>query len=85
MQGKQVASEFDTIIDSGSTIITAPPAAAAAFWGSVEGAKVFDKDEGLWSVPCDSFPEVAFSWGGKTWTISPEEYVTAFVLCSSGS
>ncbi|KAI0662190.1 acid protease [Cubamyces menziesii] len=74
VQGKQVASEFDTIIDSGSTIITAPPAAAAAFWGSVEGAKVFDKDEGLWSVPCDSFPEVAFSWGGKTWTISPEDF-----------
>ncbi|KAI0373731.1 acid protease [Pilatotrama ljubarskyi] len=79
VQGKQVATGFDTVIDSGSTIMTAPMAAAAAFWASVDGAQVFDKDQGLWSLPCDSFPEVSFSWGGKTWTISAEDFNAGMV------
>ncbi|KAI8978783.1 acid protease [Trametes punicea] len=74
VQGRKVASGFETVIDSGSTIITAPPAAAKAFWSGVKGAKVYDEDQGLWSLPCDAFPEVAFSWGGKAWTISPEDF-----------
>ncbi|KAI0677640.1 acid protease [Trametes maxima] len=74
LQGTALASGFDTIIDSGSTIITAPPAAAAAFWAGVGGAREFDKEQGLWALPCDAFPEVSFNWGGKTWIISAEDF-----------
>ncbi|KAL1950396.1 hypothetical protein VTO73DRAFT_5520 [Trametes versicolor] len=72
--GKAVASDFEAVIDSGSTIISAPPAAAKAFWDAVDGAQVFDADQGLWAVPCAAVPEVAFSWGGKTWTISADDF-----------
>lgn len=82
--GKAVASDFEAVIDSGSTIISAPPAAAKAFWDAVEGAQVFDADQGLWAVPCAAVPEVAFSWGGKTWTISADEYVQ-FRECRAAS
>ena len=62
------ASDVDTIIDSGSTIITAPTTAADAFWKQVQGSKPFE--QGLYTFPCDSVPQAAFSWGGKKWAIS---------------
>ncbi|RPD62692.1 acid protease [Lentinus tigrinus ALCF2SS1-7] len=73
LNGRIVASRFDTVIDSGSTIISAPTDAAAAFWSHVSGSGVYDADQGLYSFPCNSVPEVAFSWGGKTWTISSDD------------
>ncbi|TBU62201.1 acid protease [Dichomitus squalens] len=69
--GKTSASQIQTIIDSGSTIITAPTAAADALWQSVQGAQAFE--QGMYTFPCDSAPEVAFSWGGKSWSISAND------------
>ncbi|KAI0632386.1 acid protease [Trametes polyzona] len=82
--GAPLAADFDTIIDSGSTIITAPKAAAEAFWAAVDGAKVFDAEQGFWSVPCDSVPEVTFSWGGKNWTISSDDFNAGMTDYGSG-
>ncbi|KAI0357453.1 acid protease [Trametes cingulata] len=72
--GKKAVSGFDTIIDSGSTILTAPTAAAKAFWKNVKGSRVYDEEQGLYSFPCDSAPEVTFSWGGKSWAISADDF-----------
>ncbi|KAI8996510.1 acid protease [Trametes punicea] len=74
LNGKTAASGFDTIIDSGSTIMAAPTKAAEAFWEQVPNAQLYDEDQGLYSFPCDSVPEVAFSWGGKRWTISADDF-----------
>ena len=71
--GQTSASQIQTIIDSGSTIITAPTADADAFWQNVQGAQAYE--QGLYTFPCDSAPEVALSWGGKSWSISANEYV----------
>ncbi|KAL0063386.1 hypothetical protein AAF712_009695 [Marasmius tenuissimus] len=68
------ASDFDTIIDSGTTLMYAPPAVAKTFYGKIQGSKVFDASQGLYSFPCASVPEVAFNWGGKTWAVSPENF-----------
>ncbi|RPD62690.1 acid protease [Lentinus tigrinus ALCF2SS1-7] len=73
VNGKSAASDFDTVIDSGSTIISAPTSAAKAFWSRVSGSKVYDESQGLYSFPCNSVPEVAFSWGGKSWSISADD------------
>ena len=82
--GDSVADGFDTIIDSGSTIITAPTDAAQSFWDQVDGSGVYDESQGLYTYPCDSPPEVAFSWGGKDWTISADECVTSPIrYCTS--
>ncbi|TBU27158.1 acid protease [Dichomitus squalens] len=72
VNGKTEASNFETVIDSGSTIITAPTSAAKKFWSAVSGSKVYDSSQGLYSYPCDSAPEVSFSWGGKDWAISAD-------------
>ncbi|KAI0826810.1 acid protease [Trametes gibbosa] len=74
LKGTEISSGFDAIIDSGSTIITAPPAAATAFWAEVDGAQVYDEGQCLWTVPCNAVPEVSVSFGGKQWTISAEDF-----------
>ncbi|CDO69375.1 hypothetical protein BN946_scf184961.g17 [Trametes cinnabarina] len=39
------------------------------------GSKVYDSNAGFYSFPCASTPaNVAFSWGGKTWTISAANF-----------
>ncbi|KAI9068283.1 acid protease [Trametes sanguinea] len=70
-----VQSSFQTIIDSGTTIIYGPPSAVAAFYKNIPGSKVYDSNNGFYSFPCTSVPSnVAFNWGGKTWTISAANF-----------
>lgn len=73
VNGQTTASDIQTVIDTGSTLVTAPTSAADEFWQAVKGAKSFDQADGFYSFPCDSVPEAAFSWGGKTWTISADK------------
>ena len=80
--GKEVSTgsgEMQTIIDTGSTLITAPPDAAQEFWNSVPGSQPFAEEEGLYTFPCDSVPEVAFSWGGQSWPLSADRSVIPLV------
>ncbi|KAI0645549.1 protease [Trametes meyenii] len=66
-----VASGFQTIIDSGTTIIYGPPDEVAALYKAIPGSQVYDSKNGFYSFPCNSVPSnVAFNWGGKSWTIS---------------
>ncbi|PIL22776.1 transporter [Ganoderma sinense ZZ0214-1] len=64
-------SQIQTIIDSGSTLITAPTDAADAFWQNVDGSS--QAEQGLYTFPCNTVPEVAFSWGGQSWSISAND------------
>ncbi|KAI0754715.1 acid protease [Daedaleopsis nitida] len=70
VDNETVSSNLMTIIDSGTTLAVAPPAAAEALYQSIKGAQEFD--QGFFSFPCDSPPQVAFSWGGKSWEISTD-------------
>lgn len=69
VNGQPVASvsNITTIIDSGVTPIFAPPAAAAAFYALIEDSQAIGR--GYFSYPCRASPEVAFSWGGKSWNM----------------
>lgn len=67
---KTAVSNFETIIDSGTTIMYGPPSAVKTFYAAIPGSEVYDSSEGYYSYPCDSLPTVGFSWGGKTWDIS---------------
>ncbi|KAH9895122.1 protease [Cubamyces lactineus] len=70
-----VKSGFQTIIDSGTTIIYGPPKSVAAFYQAIPGAQLYDSQSGFYSFPCSSAPSnVAFSWGGNTWTISAANF-----------
>ncbi len=62
---------IQTIIDSGTTLIYGPPSQVATLYKSIPDSKVYDSKNGFYSFPCNAVPSnVAFSWGGKSWTIS---------------
>ena len=70
VNGKAAVTGFDTIIDSGTTIMYGPPAAVKKLFASVSGSGVYDSSQGYYYYPCNSPPTLAFSWGGKQWKIS---------------
>jgi len=73
--GKGAAvSDFETIIDSGTSIMYGPPGAVATFYSKVKGAKLFDKTNGYYSFPCKTPPNVSFNWGGNDWEITAENF-----------
>ncbi|KAJ7270727.1 acid protease [Mycena haematopus] len=65
-----VVSGIETIIDSGTTIMYGPPASVKKLYAAVEGAKLFDSENGYYSFPCATPPQIAFNWGGQDWVIS---------------
>ncbi|KAJ4463847.1 aspartic protease [Lentinula edodes] len=72
--GTTAVSNFATIIDSGTTIMYGPPSAVKEFYAQVSGSKLYDSTDGYYSFPCDSAPEVSFSWGGDSFTISADNF-----------
>ena len=67
---KSPNKHFETIIDSGTTIMYGPPSAVRSFYAAIPGSRVYDSSNGFYSYPCNSLPTVGFNWGGKTWTIT---------------
>ncbi|KAJ7766341.1 acid protease [Mycena maculata] len=63
---------FQTIIDSGTTLMYGPPAAVKKLFAKVSGSKLYDSTNGYYSYPCASPPKISFTWGGKDWTISSD-------------
>ena len=68
--GKAVVKKFETIIDSGTTIMYGPPAAVKKVYAAIPGSGVYDSSQGYYYYPCNKAPSIAFSWGGKEWKIS---------------
>ncbi|KIJ46559.1 hypothetical protein M422DRAFT_164987 [Sphaerobolus stellatus SS14] len=65
---------FQTVIDSGTTIIYGPPDAVKRFYAEIPGATLFDSGNGIYSFPCFSDPRVAFSWGGRKWGVTADNF-----------
>ncbi|KAH9935592.1 protease [Fomitopsis serialis] len=74
INNKAVNTGFQTIIDSGTTIMYGPPSAVQQFYKSIPGASVYDSQNGYYQFPCNKVPTVAFSWGGKSWTVSAANF-----------
>ncbi|KAF8823613.1 hypothetical protein HHX47_DHR9000085 [Lentinula edodes] len=72
--GTTAVSDFATIIDSGTTIMYGPPSAVKEFYAQVSGSKLYDSANGFYSFPCESAPEVSFSWGGDSFTVSADNF-----------
>ncbi|KAI0334716.1 protease [Cubamyces sp. BRFM 1775] len=70
INGESAVSGFETIIDSGTTIMYGPPDAVKKVYAAVKGSKIYDADNGFYSFPCAKPPTLAFAWGGKSWDIS---------------
>ncbi|KDQ54107.1 hypothetical protein JAAARDRAFT_209569 [Jaapia argillacea MUCL 33604] len=74
VNGATAVSGFETVIDSGTTIMYGPPSAVQTFYSKVPGSALYDSTNGYYSYPCSSPPTVAFSWGGKSWTVSSANF-----------
>ena len=55
----EAGSGFETIIDSGTTIMYGPPAAVKEVYGRIPGSGVFDASQGFYFYPCDRLPAIA--------------------------
>jgi cathepsin D len=71
VNGVTLEPTFDSIIDTGTTLIYGPSATVEALWGQVPGSN--DTGNGAYSYPCDSPPTVSFNFGGSDWDISPDK------------
>ncbi|KAI0820452.1 acid protease [Trametes gibbosa] len=70
---KTYASNLQTIIDSGTTLMAAQPDVVDKFYASIPGSSYDERDE-AYTFPCNKIPQLSFNWGGKTWNISPDEF-----------
>ena len=71
VDGKAASNQLVTIIDSGTTLVAIPPDDADKFYQAIQGAQALE--EGFYTFPCDATPQVALTWGGKSWSISADE------------
>ncbi|KAJ4471149.1 aspartic peptidase domain-containing protein [Lentinula edodes] len=81
--GTTAVSDFEAISDSGTTIMYGPPSAVKEFNAQVSGSTMYNSTDGYYSFPCNSAPEVSFSWGGDSFTISADNFNLA--TTSSGA
>ncbi|KZT70952.1 hypothetical protein DAEQUDRAFT_724700 [Daedalea quercina L-15889] len=51
-----------------------PSEAVQSFYASVPGSSIFDSQNGFYQFPCNSVPQVAFSWGGRSWNVSAANF-----------
>ena len=72
VNGRSAATGLSTIIDSGTTLMAATPSVVQSFYRNIPGSRL-NSQIGLYTFPCDSVPEVAFSWGGNSWPISADK------------
>ncbi|GAA6035984.1 hypothetical protein JCM8097_005199 [Rhodosporidiobolus ruineniae] len=64
-----------TVIDSGTTLVVASEAEAAAFWASVPGAAAYDDAYGYYTYPCSAAPKLSFTFdGGKAWPVRTVDF-----------
>ncbi|GJJ14501.1 hypothetical protein Clacol_008765 [Clathrus columnatus] len=71
---KTAVSNFQTIIDTGTTLVYGPPSAVKTLYSKIPGSKAFSQEEGFYTFPCSSVPSVSFSWGGKSWPITSTNF-----------
>jgi len=76
IDGKDLGFKGRTaILDTGTTLIVAPPADAAAVHAKIPGAK--SDGQGGFTVPCTTSASVALSFGGKAFAINPVDLAVA--------
>jgi len=69
------------ILDTGTTLIIAPPADAEALHQAIPGAT--SNEQGQFTVPCNTAARLAFTFGGKQFEIDPRDL--AFLPLGPGS
>ncbi|TCD61064.1 hypothetical protein EIP91_009067 [Steccherinum ochraceum] len=74
--GKQSLTNLASIVDTGTTFILGDSDNVSKLYESIPGAKNASAvaGAGMWSVPCDSIPEISMTFGGRSFDIAPETF-----------
>jgi hypothetical protein len=70
VDNNKASDDFYAIVDTGTTVVVAPPAEAEAFWDKVPGSEPYAG--GYYTFPCNEVPDVSFSFGGKKWEMDAD-------------
>ncbi|KAL9932644.1 hypothetical protein V8E36_008343 [Tilletia maclaganii] len=65
------------LIDSGTTLISVPPAVASAFYAAIPGAEAMSRPPGFYSYPCASVVGAGFHFGGERYEVPDVVFVKA--------
>jgi hypothetical protein len=62
-------------IDTGTSFVFGPPEDVEAMYKLIPGSS--STDNSTYTIPCDSDSQVAFSFSGKSWTVSSKDLISA--------
>lgn len=65
------------IIDTGTTLLIAPPALATAIHTPLTGAQ--SDGQGSFSIPCSTTAQISLTFGGRPFFIDPRDYVGSVI------
>lgn len=67
---------MSAIIDTGTTLIIGDSDAVSKFYSQIPGAQpAFDTvGQGMYTFPCSSVPTISFTFGGKAFPISQDDF-----------
>jgi cathepsin D len=70
-----IPSSSQVAIDTGTTLIGGPSAQISALFAQIPGSAVGTGNyEGYYTYPCSTTVNVALSFGGQSWSISPDDF-----------
>ncbi|KAF8326697.1 aspartic peptidase domain-containing protein [Cantharellus anzutake] len=73
--GKPTSITGSAAIDTGTSLIGGPSDRVAAFYAQVNGAQALTGDNaGYWTYPCSAAPQVAFTFGGVSYSIKSDDF-----------
>lgn len=71
--GQTILSNIGAIIDTGTSLVTGDPSQVADFYSALGGTDASSTaGPGYYTFPCNSFPDVSFTFGGTSFSISAE-------------
>ncbi|OAX43185.1 acid protease [Rhizopogon vinicolor AM-OR11-026] len=79
VQGKSISlptgSASYAAIDTGTTLVAGPPDSIAAIYAQIPGSQPGTGNwKGFYSYPCDTVVTVKISFGGPSWSITPDDF-----------
>lgn len=72
------------LVDTGTTLVYGPSSKLSDMYSKINGTFPLSGNwEGFWSVPCDTDPDVSFTFGGQKYPVKREDFL--IVAFSNGT
>ncbi len=74
VNGNQTVGNTSVIVDTGTTLVIGDMPAVESLYAGIPGSKPADGTPGMYTVPCDTVPDISLSFGGTLFNISRETF-----------